>query len=147
VLYAGNDRGNVWMKSFTLLLHDATHGERIADVTIFVGWDDSGSFGLLAGHERFMTMLSWGLARFQTVDGRWQYLALPGGLLSFRNNTATISTRRFLRDDDADRISRTLEEHLSVEEGSLRAMKQSLNRLEEEMFKRLWRMGQGEWAS
>ena len=135
------------MKSFTLLLHDAIHEERVTDVTIFVGWDESGSFGILAGHERFMTILSWGLARFQTADGGWHYLALPGGLLSFHNNTATVSTRRFLRDDDADRISRTLEAHLSVEEGSLRAMKESLSRLEEEMFKRLWRIGRGEWAS
>lgn len=59
-------------------------------------------------------------------------------------NTATISTRRFLRDDNVDRISQALEEQLSVEEESLQAMKQSLSRLEEEMFKRLWRMGRGE---
>lgn len=135
------------MKPFTLLLQDPTHLERVDDVTRLVGYDESGSFGLLAGHERFMTVLSWGLARFQTMDEMWHYLALPGGLLYFRQNTATISTRRFFRDDDADRITRTLEEQLLVEEDSLRSVKQSLARLEEEMFKRLWRMDQGEWAS
>lgn len=135
------------MKPFTLLIQDATHSDRVDDVTSFVGYDGSGSFGLLAGHERFMTVLSWGLARFQTMDEVWHYLALPGGLLYFRQNTATISTRRFFRDDDVDRISRTLEDQLLVEEAGLRSMKQSLNRLEEEMFKRLWQMGRGEWAS
>lgn len=135
------------MKLFTLVLQDATHIEQVDDVTSFVGWDESGSFGLLAGHERYMTVLSWGLARFQTMDEMWHYLALPGGLLYFRENTATISTRRFFRDDDVDRISRTLEDQLLVEEDSLRSMKHSLSRLEEEMFKRIWRMGQGEWAS
>lgn len=134
------------MKPFTLLLQDATHREQVDDVASFVGWDESGSFGLLAGHERFMTVLSWGLARFQTMDERWHYLALPGGLLYFRQNIATISTRRFFRDDDVDRISRTLEEQLMVEEDSLRSMKQSLSRLEEEMFKRLWQMGRREWV-
>jgi len=129
------------MSPFTLLVQDATHLERFDEVTSFVGWDESGSFGLLAGHERFMTVLSWGLARFQTRDERWHYLALPGGLLYFRQNTARISTRRFVRDDDLDRISRSLEEQLSVEEEGLRSMKQSLGRLEEEMFKRLWRIG------
>jgi F-type H+-transporting ATPase subunit epsilon len=59
----------------------------------------------------------------------------------------TISTRRFFRDDDVDRISRRLEEELSVEEESLRSIKESLSRLEEEMFKRFWQMGRGEWAS
>lgn len=129
------------MSPFTLLVQDATHLERFDEVTSFVGWDESGSFGLLAGHERFMTVLSWGLARFQTRDERWHYLALPGGLLYFRQNTARISTRRFVRDDDLDRISRSLEEQLSVEEEGLRSVKQSLGRLEEEMFKRLWRIG------
>lgn len=132
------------MKPFTLVVQDAMHVERFDQVTSFVGWDDSGSFGLLADHGRFMTVLSWGLARFQTMDGAWHYLALPGGLISFKENTATISTRRFLRDDNADRIAQALEEQLSVEEESLQAMKQSLSRLEEEMFKRLWRMGPGE---
>ncbi len=134
------------MKPFALVVQDATHIERFDHVVSFVGWDDSGSMGILADHERFMTVLSWGLARFQTMDGAWQYLALPGGLLYFVENAATISTRRFLRDDDADRISLALEEQLSVEEDNLRAMKQSLSRLEEEMFKRLWRIGRGEFA-
>ncbi len=37
--------------------------ERIDDVSSFVGEDDSGSFGLLARHDRFMTVLDFGLAR------------------------------------------------------------------------------------
>jgi F-type H+-transporting ATPase subunit epsilon len=135
------------MKPFELVIQDATHLERFDEVASFVGWDESGSFGLLADHERYMTVLSWGLARFRTMDGGRQYLALPGGLLYFRQNTATISTRRFLRDTDVERISRALEEQLLVEENSLRTMKQSLSRLEEEMFKRLWQMGRGEWRS
>ena len=146
MLHAGSHHGSFDMKPFTLVVQDATHIERFDHVTSFVGWDDSGSLGLLADHERFMTVLSWGLARFQTMDGAWHYLALPGGLLYFVENTATVSTRRFLRDDDADRISRALEEQLSIEEDNLLAMKESLSRLEEEMFKRLWRIGRGEFA-
>jgi hypothetical protein len=40
-----------------------------------------------------------------------------------------------------------LEEQLVTEETALRTIKDSLQRLEEEMFKRLWRMGRGEYAS
>ena len=134
------------MKPFALIIQDATHVGRFDEVASFVGWDDSGSFGLLADHERFMTVLSWGLARFRTMDEVWHYLALPGGLLYFRDNSATISTRRFLLDEDCDRITRALEEQLSIEEDSLQSMKQSLTRLEEEMFKRLWRMERGEYV-
>jgi F-type H+-transporting ATPase subunit epsilon len=134
------------MKPFTLVIQDATHVERFDDVGHFIGWDDSGAFGLLAGHERFMTVLSWGLARFETMDERWCYLAFPGALLYFVENTATISTHRFLRDEDYERISRALDEQLSAEEADLQAMKQSLNRLEEAMFMRLWRLGRRELA-
>ena len=134
------------MTPFSLVIRDATHVEQFHEVTSFVGWDESGSFGLLAGHVRFMTVLSWGLARFRTMNDVWHYLALPGGLLYFAENTATISTRRFLYDDDCDRISRALEEQLSAEEESLLTMKRSLSLLEEEMFKRLWRIGRGEYA-
>ena len=134
------------MKTFVLVAQDAVHVERFDQVTQFIGWDESGSFGLLAGHAHFMTVLSWGLARFQMADDSWHYLAMPSGLLTFSNNVATVSTRRFLRDHDADRIARALEEQLSVEEDSLHAMKQSLGRLEEEMFKRLCCMGRGEYV-
>lgn len=144
MLYAGLDGGTTSMKPFALMLQDSTHVERIDQVVSFVGWDESGSFGLLADHERMMTVLSWGLARFRTIDDLWHYIALPGGLLYFADNVATISTRRFLQDDDRDRIIRALEQQLLLEEDSLQAMKQSLGRLEEEMFKRLWRMGRGE---
>lgn len=132
------------MKPFTLMLQDSTHVERFDQVVSFVGWDESGSFGVLADHERMMTILTYGLSRFRTIDDLWHYVALPGGLLYFADNAATISTRRFFRDDDRDRIIRALEEQLLVEEDSLQTMKKSLSRLEEEMFKRLWRMGRGE---
>ena len=45
------------MTDFTLLLQDATRTTSIAGVTSFVGEDDSGSFGILAGHARMMTSL------------------------------------------------------------------------------------------
>ena len=74
------------MKRFTLVLQDAAHTERINDVTSFVGEDASGSFGILTGHARMMTSLVFGLARFRIDENPWQYLALPGAVLYFRNN-------------------------------------------------------------
>ncbi len=132
------------MNPFVLHLQAATQYERIEGVTSFVGEDRSGSFGILAGHERMMTSLVFGLARFRTGDGPWQFLALPGALLYFVGNELFINTRRYLRDESYARISRELDQRLLAEETSLRSMKDSLRRLEEEMFKRLWKMGRGE---
>ena len=129
------------MNTFTLQLQDATHADSIAGVISFVGEDDSGSFGILAGHAHFITTLEMGLARFRTGDAGWRYLAVPGAVLHFRDGVLTLSTRRYLLDDDYDRISRTLRQQLLAEEARLQEMKQSLRRMEEEIFRRLWEIG------
>ena len=135
------------MKSFVLHLQDATHYERIDQVVSFVGQDDSGQFGILADHARMMTVLAFGLARYRTIDDRRHFLAVPRGLLYCVDNNLYLSARRYIRDDEYVRISQALEEQLVTEETALRSIKDSVHRLEEEMFKRLWRMGRGEYAA
>jgi F-type H+-transporting ATPase subunit epsilon len=129
------------MKTFTLILQDATHTQRIEQVTSFVGEDATGSFGILAGHTRMMSSLVFGLARFRTRENAWQYLALPGAVLYFNDNELSLSTRRYLLDDDYERISIALHEQLLAEENELRELKKSLHHMEEEVLKRLWDIG------
>lgn len=129
------------MKTFTLLLQDATHAQEIRNVISFVGEDASGSFGIFAGHARMMTSLVIGLARFRIDNQEWQYLALPGALLYFHDNILTLSTRHYLLDNDYMRISEALQRQLLSEEENLHSMKQSLHRMEEELLKRMWEIG------
>jgi F-type H+-transporting ATPase subunit epsilon len=128
------------MRTFVLHLQDATRYERLEGVSSFVGEDASGSFGLRAGHARYMTSLIFGLARFRLGEGTWQFLAVPGALLYFINNELTINTRRYLRDADYERISTALTEQLLAEEEHLRGMKEQLRHMEQEMLRRLWQM-------
>ena len=128
------------MTGFTLILQDATHAEEIDNVTSFVGEDASGSFGILAGHARMVASLIIGLARFRIGEGAWQYLALPGAVLYFHDNVLTLSTRRYLLDDDYMRISQALQQQLLTEEEALHTMKENLHHMEEEVLKRLWVM-------
>jgi F-type H+-transporting ATPase subunit epsilon len=128
------------MNAFTLQLRDATHAESIEAVTSFVGEDASGSFGILAGHARFMTSLVVGLARFRVGDNPWRYLAAPGALLYFVDNQLFLSTRHYVVDDDYERITNVLGRELRAEEQALHSVKHSLRRMEEELFKRMWRL-------
>lgn len=128
------------MKTFAINLHDATRSETITDARAFVGEDFSGRFGIMANHARMMTTLVFGLARYRKVDGVWQYLALPGALLYFDNNTLTVTARRYLRDDNYLRISSALKQQLLDEEKNLKTIKQSLHRMEEELLKRMWEL-------
>lgn len=126
------------MKSFALLLRDVASVVRIDDVTSFVGEDASGGFGIMAGHHRFMTCLELGLARFRCGHDDWQYLAMPGGVLYFRNNVLAISTRRYFVDRNYERITEALTSQLLAEEEALREVKRSLEQLEREVLRRLW---------
>lgn len=131
------------MNRFSLLLQDAAHVEQIEGVSAFVGEDASGSFGVLANHARMMTTLVTGLARFRIGEVDWQYLAMPGAVLYFCDNTLTLSTRHYLRDRDYLRISAALREQVLAEEEKLHATRESLRRMEESLLKRLWEIGRG----
>jgi F-type H+-transporting ATPase subunit epsilon len=129
------------MKSFTLILQDAIQSQQLEGVATFVGEDASGSFGILADHARMMTSLVIGMARFRIDQQPWQYLAVPGALLYFHDNILALSTRRYLLDDDYERISAALQQQLLVEEEKMHSVKNSLRHMEEEMLKRLWKLG------
>ena len=129
------------MNTFTVELLSAAEQRQIDHVASFVGEDASGSFGILAGHERMITVLLFGLARFRPADGDWQYLALPGGLLYFVDNHLKVCTRHYLIDNDYERISETLQRQLVAEERELAKMKEGLRRMEESVLRRLWELG------
>ena len=131
------------MNSFELEVRAAGQTLQVPGVISFVAEDASGSFGLQAGHARFMTLLEFGLARFRTTEADWQYLALPGALLDFSGARLWIGARRFLLDSDYARISRLLREQLQAEEQALAETKTSLRRMEEALLRRLWQLGQG----
>jgi len=131
------------MNTFTLALHDSAQRLAFTDVYSFVGEDASGSFGLRAGHARFMTILSFGLARFRSPNGEWQFVAMPGATLYFHANRLWIGTRRFVLDHDYVRISRLLREQLLAEEQALQKTRSSLRQMEEELLRKLWQLGPG----
>jgi F-type H+-transporting ATPase subunit epsilon len=128
------------MKAFVLHLQSATRYERIEGVTSFIGQDGSGSFGILPGHARMMTLLTFGLARFRVGNSGWQYLALPGAIVYFIDNQLFLNTRRYLRGIDYETVRRSLREQFVTEKRELEKTKESLRRLEEEMFKRVLEM-------
>jgi F-type H+-transporting ATPase subunit epsilon len=129
------------MKLFSLHLQDAEKNQIIDGLSSFVGEDNSGSFGILAGHTRMMSSLLFGLARFRIRNQPWQYLALPGALLYFNDNKLSISTERYMISDDYQQLSSILQQQLSSELSKQQVAKKSLHQMEQELFKRLWESG------
>lgn len=132
------------MNVFPLHLQSATQYDRRDDVERFIARDASGSFGLLARHERMMTVLDFGLARFRTAQDRWHYVALPGAVAYFVDGELFVCTRRYVLGDDYRTVAAAVGETLLAEERVLASLKTSVNRLEHEMMRRLWRLGEQE---
>lgn len=126
------------MNTFILHLQSGTQYERIEDVASFIAADESGSFGILPNHARMMTCLTTGLARFRTADGLWRFVALPGAVLYFVGNELYVNSRRYLSDTDFTRIGVALRMELRAEEEKLQTLRDGLNRLEEQLLRRIW---------
>lgn len=131
------------MTGFVLHLQSATRYQQVADVVSFVAQDASGSFGIQAHHARALTCLVFGLARYRTNESDWHYVALPGGVLYFRDNELFVNCRQFALGENFDAVSTALRDEIAAEERQLDALRRSLQQLEEQMFKRLWDMQRG----
>ena len=131
------------MSTFALHLQDATQQETVQDVSVFVGEDSTGQFGLMANHERMIVVLAFSMARFRSAQGSWEYLALPGGLLYFADNVCCVATSHYLRGNDRNNLSSALAAQLRQEEHALRGLKEGLRNLEREILLRIRRMSHG----
>lgn len=130
------------MSTFTLHLHSMTAARTVPGVRSLVARDASGSFGIQAGHEDFMTALEFGLALYRTGADDWQYLALPGGILRVAAGAVWLFTRRYLEDRDYRRLGGELERQLRAEEEALRETRLSLQQMEQHLLRRLWELEQ-----
>ena len=132
------------MSGYALHLQSATRTDRVDDVVSFVGADASGSFGIMPGHARFMTVLEYGLSRYRCGDSPWTYVASPGAVLYFVDDALYLYSRRHMVDTNFERISALVAGQLAEEEELLKRVKDNLNRLERELFRRLRQLGQAE---
>lgn len=128
------------MTEMRLTLASAAAIRQIESVVSFVAEDASGQFGLLPGHVRLITPLAFGMARYRVAGGDWEYLATTGGVLDADGAEIRVATRRFLIDSDYAAISAALEAELAEESEAIRALHESLQRIEEGVVRRLWEL-------
>lgn len=131
------------MKTFAVILASPGSRERIEDVASVVARDGSGSFGVLAGAYRRVTVLSWGLLSFRKGDGTREYLAVAGGVFHFSENLLRIATTAYFRTRNFEEIPSLLETELRRREEGIRKTRSSLHSLDLELMKRLTSLTEG----
>ena len=74
------------------------------DVVSFRGEDASGCFGLLAGHEDFLTVLQPTVLRWRRVSGEQGFCAVQGGVLSLSRQVLRVACRDGIVDTRLEKL-------------------------------------------
>lgn len=126
------------MKTFALSVQSPFGSVKMDDLISFVGQDLSGSFGILAGHERTMTILEYGFVTVKKRDQKFQYIGSPGGVLYFVDNTLYLITSRYFVSENYEDLNSLLQEQIAREESKLADLKESVRKMEQSMLKQLY---------
>ncbi len=95
---------------FRLKIHIPSATVFDEDIEFLRAQDRTGSFGILTGHTDFLTILTPSVLIVK-IKGKELYFAVKGGILSFRNNTATLSTESAIRGESLEELHRLVKEH------------------------------------
>ena len=125
------------MNTFHLSLLDSAGADRFEQIRQFIGADGSGAFGLLAGHEPLVVALRYGLARFEDDRGIWRYVALPGGILRFKDNVLSVATVRYFLGDEPAVLVQQLESEMAQDDSELSAARLTMAKIDRSLVRRL----------
>ena len=95
----------------TLTLTIATPSELAldgAEVTLVRAADDSGSFGIMAGHADLLTMMRQTILRWRLPDGSRHYCAVQGALLLASGGDVRVSAREARLGGDLDKLEQEI---------------------------------------
>lgn len=129
------------MKTFHLAVTSASQQYEAEHVIHFVGSDASGSFGLLADAEAVLTVLPFGMVRFQTPDQHWHYLAVPEAVLHFSANRLTLTTSNFIIGDSRQHMVRLLEESERGKQSAVSGARLTIKQLDQALMHRFLQTG------
>lgn len=77
----------------------------VPDVVHVRAEDETGAFGLLAGHADFLTALATSVVTWRDRQGTEHHVAVHGGMLEVRDGTAVaVATREAVPGDDLEQL-------------------------------------------
>lgn len=130
------------MPGFSIILCTPTQRELIPDVQSFRGKDLAGSFGILPHAYHRLTVIKSGLAQFKRVDQQVEYLALPDGVLDFKDNQLFLAVTKFYRSSSFDEITQLLKKNIQAESEEIQEIRRTLNRLDQGILKKMAQISQ-----
>ncbi len=109
------------------------------DIDFLRAEDNTGSFGILSRHTDFITILNPSIVIFKR-NNKENYIAVNGGVLSFRNNLATIVARAAVLGNDLDKLQDIIRERFIKKSDKERELYEAIKNMEQEFMKKLIEM-------
>lgn len=113
------------------------------DVDFLRAEDYTGTFGILSRHTDFLTILKPSVVIVKK-GGDEIYLAVKGGVLSFQNNRAKISTEAAIEGKSLEELHEVVMQEFMKKTERERILGEALKNMEKDFLKRLIDLERGE---
>jgi F-type H+-transporting ATPase subunit epsilon len=110
------------------------------DVASLRAEDASGSFGILPGHTRLLTVLGASVLRWRRRNGIWHYCALRGGVLTVAGGQRVqVACREAVAGDDLPALEHLVNTQMAARQDLARAARAEHTRLQAQAIRSLMR--------
>ena len=106
-------------------------------VTALQAADSSGRFGLLPGHEDFLTLLVPCVLAYRTEDGTERYAAADGGVLRKQGGRVSVATREAVAAGRLDEVADAVAAMLKARRRSERSARTEFAELQVSLLRQL----------
>ncbi len=137
MLHARSHERGQKLKSFTCKVYSPKNILTINEVSSFVGEDNSGSFGIMAGRYPLVTILKCSTAKLKLNDDSVLYLGISGGVLSFKSNILTIVTSFAIQSENIEDLTEALDVAIAKDEERSQKIQGYIQKLDDEILKRI----------
>jgi F-type H+-transporting ATPase subunit epsilon len=122
--------------TFSAHIITPSHLKKIANISFFRAEDRSGSFGILPRHTEFLTILEPSIA-IAVIDGKEEYFAFNGGILSFKKETLTVTTKEFVQSSEVGELKGIIEQVFKQRKEKESIFHLNMANLEKAFFKKI----------
>lgn len=110
--------------------------KRVDNVSFFRAEDRSGSFGILSRHIEFLTILEPSIA-IALIGEEEEYFAFNGGILSFKKEMLTITTKEFVQSSQIGELKKIIERYFKEQREKESIFHLNMKNLQKAFFKKM----------
>jgi len=99
--------------------------------------DESGFFGIMNGHEDFLTVLLPSLCYYRDSSGKEVFLAVDAGVFSVRNGIATLTSREVFESADPQKLAELIETTFEERRKSEATLRDMLGNIEKSFMEKM----------